>query len=141
MWRRSAGTTASKATTRRLRSSRFGLEYDFIIRNKLTWIDNLISGSGQGSRLAGASELPLCRISRATCARWVESKCEANSIVVVPEMGRRLCERAVLSYLGNDAEERFDAKTETARQRIDEVLESTGAGKLIRRAVKALVPR
>lgn len=121
----------------RLEIRRFGLEYDFIVRNRLTWIDNLITGSG---RDLGSKDHPNYRLPylQSYLRKVGRKKCEANSIVIVPEMGRRLCEEIIFEYLGEDAEARFEAKAEEARQRIDEVLETTGAGKLIRRAVKAL---
>ncbi len=63
---------------------RFGLEYDFIRKNKLTWIDNLITGSG--NNLASPKHpnynLPyLQNYLKKVGAR----KCEANSVVVVPD--------------------------------------------------------
>lgn len=116
---------------------RFGLEYTFILKHKLTWIDNLITGSGKDLGRADHPNYHLPYLQD-YLKRVGRKKCEANSIVIVPEMGRRLCEETILEYLGDDAEERFDAKTETARQRIDEVLETSGAGKLIRKAIKAL---
>lgn len=121
----------------KLEIKRFGLEYDFIRKNKLTWIDNLITGSGNdlGSKSHPNHELPyvqnyLDRVGR--------RKCEANSIVVIPEMGRRLCEETIQRFLGRDAEERFDGKTDLARRRIDKVLEDSGAGKSIQKAIKQL---
>jgi hypothetical protein len=135
--RGSGGRTATTGTTpSRLRSSvrpRARLH----LKNKLTWIDNLITGSGKdlGSPSHPNYGLPYLTRYLQTVGR---RKCEANSIVIVPEMGRRLCEQAVLGFLGTDAEERFSAKTEAVRAEIEAVLDRTGAGKLVQRAVKAL---
>lgn len=120
-----------------LRIVRFGLEYDFIRANNLTWIDNLITGSGKdlGDRAHPNHGLPYVQTYLARIGR---RKCEANSIVVIPEMGRRLCEQTILRILGRDADERFERKRRQVRERIDAVLERSKAGGHIRRAIAAL---
>lgn len=120
-----------------LEIARFGLERDFILKNKLTWIDNLITGSGKdlGSPSHPNYGLPYLKRYLRTVGR---RKCEANSIVIVPEMGRRLCEQAILKYLGRDAEERFDRKVELAAARIKAAIEDSGAGEHLRAAVGLL---
>jgi len=85
---------------------RFGLNHDFIIENNLTWIDNLITGSGRN--LASPShkfyKMPYVQnYLRDYGAR----KCEANALVVRPEQARALCTRAIERYLGARAEGRF----------------------------------
>lgn len=116
---------------------RFGLEYEFIRRNNLTWIDNLITGSGKN--LADPRhpnyQLPYLQDY---LARIGERKCEANSIVVIPKMGRELCRKTILRHLGADAEDRFEAKTDLAKERIEAVLEESKAGDHLRKAVKLL---
>lgn len=120
-----------------LEIARFGLDRDFIVANNLTWIDNLITGSG---RDLASSEHPNHNLPylQGYLRDVGERKCEANAIVIAPEMGRRLCEVTILKHLGEDAEARFARKTEAAREAIVAVLEESGAGKLIRGAVKAL---
>jgi hypothetical protein len=86
---------------------RFGLNYDFIMKNKLSWIENLETGSGKN---ADASN-PIVK-------RYVEQfgyrKVEANAIVVNPTAGRKLCRDSIESYLGTVALERFkDLKDKT----------------------------
>ncbi len=116
---------------------RFGLEYDFIRANRLTWIDNLITGSGKdlGSAAHPNHDLPYVQ---GYLKKVGPRKCEANSIVVIPEMGRKLCRETVLSHLGGDAEERFARKVAQARERIDAAMEDSGAGTHIRKAIKLL---
>lgn len=120
-----------------LEITRFGLEYNFILANQLTWIDNLITGSGKdlGSSQHPNHNLPYLQSYLKKVGR---RKCEANSIVVVPEMGRRLCRETILTHLGDDAEERFDRKTAQTKERIDEALEDSGAGKHVRKAIDLL---
>ncbi len=120
-----------------LEIARFGLEYDFIRANKLTWIDNLITGAGKdlGSSSHPNNRLPYVQTYLKKVGR---RKCEANSLVVIPTMGRKLCEKTLLKYLGDDAESRFRNKRALVKERIDGVLENSGAGKLVRRAIKLL---
>lgn len=120
-----------------LEIARFGLEYDFIKANKLTWIDNLITGAGKDLGSAGHPNhgLPYVQTYLSKVGR---RKCEANSLVVIPEMGRRLCEKTLLGYLGADAEKRFRRKREQVKERIDAVLKDSGAGKHIRQAIELL---
>ncbi len=81
---------------------RFGLEYDFIVDNNLTWIDNLETGSGKD--LANPKHPDHNKeYVQNYLAKCGPRKCEANAIVVVPEMGRRLCEESINKYLSVDA--------------------------------------
>lgn len=123
-----------------LEIERFGLEYEFIISNSLTWIDNLITGSGKdlGSSSHPNHGLPYVRNYLRDVGR---RKCEANSVVVIPQMGRRLCEQTILGYLGTDAEERFDRKVELVTERIQAELDESGAGEQLRSAMAMLAGR
>ncbi len=116
---------------------RFGLNYDFIIRHKLTWIDNLITGSGKD--LADPRHpnynLPYNSSYRKKVGK---RKCEANSVVIVPEMGRDLCREAIVKYLGNDALNRFSAKKEAIREQIYDVMEEIEIKGPIEEAIEKL---
>jgi hypothetical protein len=116
---------------------RFGLERDFILKNKLTWIDNLITGSGKD---LGSPLIPTtgCPISGLPAERSVAGSARPTASSSFPEMGRRLCEQAVLKYLGRDAEKRFDRKVELAAERIKAAIEDSGAGAHLRTAVDLL---
>lgn len=112
---------------------RFGLNYDFIKKNKLTWIDDLETGSGgtlafqegdtiiRGITRQGRPhpnwELPyLQKYLKEIGVR----KCEANSLVIAPKAGRQLCKDTIISYLGSDAEERFRTVKKEVVDRIKE---------------------
>lgn len=101
---------------------RFGLNFDFIKKHKLTWIDNLITGSGKD--LADMRHpnynLPYNRNYRKNVG---VRKCEANSVVIVPEMGRDLCREAILKYLGDDALKRFKARKREVRDQIYDIMD------------------
>lgn len=109
---------------------RFGLNYDFIIANNLTWIDNLITGSGKD--LASPKH-------RNHEMEYVQSyikhigkrKCEANSIVVNPDSGRELCVDTIEQILGEDCLERFRSKREKVLDDIKTIKKQKGINTLI----------
>lgn len=113
---------------------RFGLNYDFIQKYGLTWIDNLITGSGgaiatldaegniQPGRTKGGKIHP--NYSMEYAQRYLRDvgvrKCEANAIVTIPEAAARLCEEAIIKYLGDDALERFELVREQTQKEFEE---------------------
>lgn len=104
-----------------LRIERFGLNYQFIIENDYTWIDNLITGSGGNlaSPLHKNHSMPYVQ----TYLREIgERKCEANAIVTTPDTGRLLMREAIEQYLGDDAKGRFaEKRAEIERKYQDEI--------------------
>lgn len=119
---------------------RFGLNYDFIIKNKLTWIDNLITGNQQRQMHLNDSSHPnhFLPYVQSYLKKVGVRKCEANALVVIPESGRNLCEKAILKYLGNDAEDRFNDRRITIRRKILSIMDKTGVKKPIQKAVDLL---
>lgn len=104
---------------------RAGLNYDFIIKNKYSWIDNLITGSGMD--LASPShknnKLPYVK----TYLKEVgERKCEANAIVTTPTAAEKLIIDEIEKWLGGDALERFQEKEDQIKAEYLIVLEETG---------------
>ncbi len=115
---------------------RFGLNYDFIVVNELTWIDNLITGSKKN--LASKSHpnhyLPYVQDYLKTIG---VRKCEANALMKRRKEGQQLCQDAIEKYLGKDAHLRFAQK----RQDTLDLFESwvTGdVGNSIRKAISTL---
>lgn len=104
---------------------RFGLNYDFIIANNYTWIDNLITGSGMdlSSPLHKNNKLPYVKTYLKTVGK---RKCEANAIVTTPEKAKQLVRGEIESWLGKDAKNRFAAKREKVRKEYQQLLDETG---------------
>jgi hypothetical protein len=104
-----------------LHIDRFGLNYDFIQRHRLTWIDNLITGSG--GDLADENhpdhEKPYVKNY---LDKFGARKVEANALVVRPQAGRKLCRDAILRYVPQTAitefEQQLDLRQEQARLEI-----------------------
>jgi hypothetical protein len=85
-------------TPEKLKIIRFGLNKDFIDANSLTWIDNLETSSGKqldDPNHADHKKEYVQDYLREFGAR----KCEANALVVVPEMGRQLVRDAIMQHL------------------------------------------
>ncbi len=104
---------------------RFGLNYDFIITNNLTWIDNLITGSG--NNLASPSHrnynMPYVQNYLTDIG---ERKCEANALVIDPPASRELVQNTIVTYLGDNALERFEQRRQEIRDVLSKFRQKTG---------------
>ena len=109
---------------------RIGLNYDFILNNKYTWIDNLITGSGKNlaSRSHPNYKLPYLQDYLKSIG---ERKCEANAIVTTPDKARNLIDDSITKYLGDDALGRFNLKTQAVKAEYAGLLEKTGLKSII----------
>ena len=85
------------------------LNADFIDNQRLTWIDNLETASGQ--RLDDPRHPDHHKsYVQDHLARHGARKCEANALVVSPGAGRRLCREAILRHLPAVARQRYRDK-------------------------------
>jgi hypothetical protein len=104
---------------------RFCLDYDFIVQNKFTWIDNLITGSGKN--LADKRHPNFYKpYVQKYLSDYGARKCEANVLVTTPKTARGLMREIIEEYLGAGASERFRQKREDVREEYTELLEETG---------------
>lgn len=119
---------------------RFGLDYDFIIDNGLTWIDNLITGNKSKHMDLGDPRHPNHNLPYVQdyLRKVGRRKCEANALVIAPQAGRQLCEETITRYLGEDALERFAERRREVRERITETFEESGAKDIIQQAIDKL---
>jgi hypothetical protein len=116
----------------RLKVERFGLNFDYIEEQGLTWIDNLVSGTGKDMSLMGN------RIVTEYIARYGVRKCEANAVMRASarDPTLALCRAAIEKYLGRGARERFGAKRKRITDEIQKFKEETGLGDALDRALK-----
>jgi hypothetical protein len=116
---------------------RFGLNYDFIVKNNLTWIDNLITGSKKD--LASPSHpnhyLPYVQ---EYLSKFGPRKCEANALVVRPREARELCRGAIEKYLGKDALQRFKLKRQAVKDELEGFRERTGLDEAVDKTLKLI---
>lgn len=107
---------------------RFGLNYDFIQENGLSWVENLITGSGKD--LASPSHADHFQpYVQAYLKQFGKKKVEANALVTRIDAGRELCRQAILRYIDTDAlEDYWDAATDTQEELREKVAELMKTG-------------
>jgi hypothetical protein len=96
-----------------------GFNRDFIDRNGLMWIDNLITSSGENladPRHRDHAKSYVQEYLREHGAR----KVEANALMARPADARQLCLDAILEYLPADAPDRYLEKLEEHREQLRE---------------------
>lgn len=130
---------------------RFGLNADFIELHNLTWIDNLVTGSGgyiaaragdsivQGKTKAGR---PHPNFEMEYAQEYLRAhgvrKCEANAIVTMPDTARGLIEESIVNYLGDDALGRFSEKRERVLEEVERFHQTAGLASAINNALGSL---
>jgi len=109
---------------------RIGLNYDFIIENNLSWIDNLETGGkdddGNPRDLSDPNHTCNKRNTydiKGYIEKYGVRKCEANSVVVVPDLGRKLLQDAIDRYLGTDTYEKYLDKINNRQEEIQKLIE------------------
>ena len=60
-----------------------------------------------------------------------ERKCEANAIVVFPQIARDFVREIIEGYLGSEAKNRFRVKRQQVRDELNSFLEESGSGDLL----------
>ncbi len=109
---------------------RFGLNYDFINKNDFTWIDNLITGSGRNLASSSHKNFKMGYVQN-YLASVGERKCEANAIVVLPDIAQNLAQSAIEKYLGDDSNDRFESKRQSVRDELQGFFDESGSGDLV----------
>src|SRR5262249_8100131 len=102
---------------RKLHIERFGLNYDFIQKHRLTWIDNLETSSG--GRLDDPHHNDHDKqYVQDYIAKFGVRKCEANALVTRAEAGRALCRSAILRYVPAEAPQIYEESLRTEREAV-----------------------
>ncbi len=109
---------------------RFGLNYDFIEENGFTWIDNLITGSGKNLASPAHKNFKMPYVQN-YLREIGERKCEANAIIVFPQIARDFVREIIEGYLGSEAKNRFRVKRQQVRDELNIFLEESGSGDLL----------
>lgn len=128
---------------------RFGLNYDFIVDNNLSWIENLITGAQKPCPICGKPKsladphhpnhyLPYVQDYLRDIG---ERKCEANALVTAPTQGRLLCREAIEKYVGEDAIDRFKERWQVVADKIEEMREEAGVRDAVEEAIKLIEER
>lgn len=114
---------------------RFGLNYDFIIENSFTWIDNLITSTGKdlASPTHRNNKMPYVTEYLKKVGR---RKCEANVIVTLPKVAKKLVTEIIEKYLGEDSLDRFDLKRREIDAKYENILDDLEIRQPILRVIK-----
>ncbi|KKK57129.1 hypothetical protein LCGC14_3057600, partial [marine sediment metagenome] len=119
---------------------RFGLNHDFIKKHNLTWINNLITGSKKNLASPSHKNYNMPYVQE-YLKEFGARKCEANAIVVIPEVARKFVDKIIKGYLGKDAEERFLAKRQAVRDEVQGFKKKTGLDKSLQKALDLMDKR
>jgi len=111
---------------------RFGLTYEFIEKNKLTWIPNLITGSKKNLASPAHPNFNLPYLQNYLKTVGVR-KCEANALIPYPEIAREYVKQTILDYLGEGAEQRMLDKQKAERKKYDDYVVNFDAQKIFDR--------
>lgn len=113
---------------------RFGLNSDFIKKHKITWINNLITGSGANLASKSHKNNSMTYVQEYIGTFGIR-KCEANAIIPMPTIARKLVEDTIISYIGEDALDRFDKKMEEVKEELKDFKQQTGLQESLQKAL------
>jgi hypothetical protein len=107
---------------------RFGLNYDFIEKNHLTWIDNLeTSGKDENGNARHLDDPDHNDYFKPYVQDYLNEfgarKVEANALVSNIEAGRQLCEETILKYIKEEDIENYEDAIEEAKDNLRNELE------------------
>ena len=102
---------------------RFGLDYDFIEREQLTWIDNLATSKGEYPLDDKRHPDHFKDYVQSYLHKFGARKVEADALLKVPELGRELCRQAILKYVPATAPRRYLAKLKPVRAEMRRALD------------------
>lgn len=99
---------------------RFGLNFNFIQQNGLTWIENLETGNGKYPLNDPRHPDHLQAYVQDYIKAYGVRKCEANAIVVAPDVGRLLCMDAVHRYIRAETVNEYRLEIAVTRREVQE---------------------
>jgi hypothetical protein len=112
---------------------RFGLEYDFIEKHGLTWIDNLETSNGKYPLDDPRHHDHDKPYVQSYLKKFGARKVEANALVAQPEVGRALCRDTIVKWVfpTDDAVRRYKERLAAKQDALKEIIE----GRLLRGAL------
>jgi hypothetical protein len=103
---------------------RFGLDYDFIERNDLTWIENLETSNGEYPLNDKRHPDHYKPYVQDYLREYGVRKVESDALLKVPELGRDLCRSAILKYVPAGAPRRYQNKLKPVRAKLRRELDT-----------------
>jgi hypothetical protein len=102
---------------------RFGLDYDFIEKHGLTWIDNLQTSSGKSldDPRHRDHEKPYVQ---SYLKKFGARKVEANALVAQPEIGRALCRETIVKwgFADDSAFKKYERRVTEKREELRDII-------------------
>lgn len=114
---------------------RFGLDAPFIDANNLSWIDNLITGSGRNLSDPNHPDNAKKYVQE-YLTNYGARKCEANALVVAPQAAEKLVTDAIEKYLGTDSIQRFEDKEQDMKDKFEDFRDDSGITTHIEEAIE-----
>lgn len=112
---------ATKWNPNNLIIERFGLNIDFIEKNNLTWIDNLITGSGKN--LADPRHPDHNKpYVQDYIRKYGIRKCEATAILPIGDIAKTDCAITIINYLGKNCFDEYNKRLEEIKNEVIEVM-------------------
>ena len=129
-----------------LKIDRFGIDYPFIEEHNLTWIDNLITGSGQDLANPSHKNHKMAYVQNYISnpddlgSPFIQGgfgvrKCEANAIVPMPKIAEEIVETAITKFTGKAAVKRFEAKRQKIKDEVRAFRDKVGLSEALREAL------
>jgi hypothetical protein len=98
---------------------RFGLNYDYIVENRLVWINNLVTSNKDMPPLDSKRHPDHYKpYVQDYLKSYGARKVEANALLKNPEKARELCRQAILEYVPEDAVTRYERKLAGKRRKM-----------------------
>jgi len=101
---------------------KFGLTYDFIRQNNLTWIDNLKTGSGKDLTNPKHRDHNKPYVQD-YIKKYGVRKVEANAILIIEDIAVKHCEDVILKYIDVEAsEEKYDKLVNERQKEVKDLM-------------------
>ena len=120
---------ATKWSPENLIIDHFGLTFDFIDKNSILWIDNLITGGKRNlgnlynQYKSGKKNVKIYDYEIAYIDKYGVNKCEANAILPIKKIAINQCEEVIQKYLGNNPFEIYDKKIKENQEKVSKLME------------------
>lgn len=123
----------------------FGLTIDFINKNHILWIDNLITGGKRNlgqlykQYKDGKKDVKIYGYEIRYIDKYGIRKCEANAILPYREIAIKQCEDVIVKYLGSNPFETYNKEVKKIQKEITKLMRTVNVKKRIRNLVLELI--
>ena len=136
---------ATKWNPKNLIIDHFGLTIDFINKNGILWIDNLITGGKRNlgnlykQYKEGKENIKIFDYEIKYIEKYGVRKCEANAILPIRDIAIKQCETVIIKYLGDNPFEVYNKEVKRIQQEITKLMRTVNVKKKVRNLVYELI--